>query len=49
MACLLRVWIRAENGWTERDNQNDCLHDEDSVPSAIAIGGVNPRVDKVAR
>ena len=45
-ACLLWVRIRAEDGWTERGNQNDCLHGEDLVSSAIAIGDIDSRVGK---
>ena len=48
MAYLLRVRIRAEDDWVERGNQSDCLHDEDLVSPAIATGGVDSRVCKVA-
>ena len=40
---LLRVRIRAEDGWAERGNQSDCLRDEVLVSSAIAIGGVEQK------
>ena len=47
-ACLLRVRIRAEDGWTERGSQIDCQHDEGLVSSAIATGGVDSRVGEAA-
>ena len=40
--------IQAEDGWTERGNQSDCLHDEDLVSSATEKESGNSRVGKVA-
>jgi len=40
------VRIRTEDGWTERDNQNDCSHDEGLVLSVIATGGVEQKDGK---
>lgn len=45
---LLRVRIRAEDGWAERGNQNDCPYDEYLALSAIAKESGDSRVSKVA-